>query len=61
MKHQIVEEQYVDGTSRYVLEVFDDESKAWKSVYAHRDLEVIKEAKEKRETRQLITRKIVNA
>lgn len=59
MKFRIVQRVYGDGGVKYVLEKAYNEEGPWTSTYAHDDLEVIKEAKKKREMAQVFTEKVI--
>jgi len=58
-EYRIVEEQYPDGGKRYVLERQATDGSQWYSVFAHRDLEEVRDAKKSREDRQSAKRVVI--
>jgi hypothetical protein len=49
MRYRILEREYRDGSIKYVLEKWKNDNEGWVSVFAHTDLEVIRDAKAERE------------
>jgi hypothetical protein len=57
-KYRIIEHVYTNGGTKYVLEKQLSDSE-WMNVYAHTDLEVIREAKAKREGRHIVESRVI--
>jgi len=59
--YQIVEQQYGDGTIKYILEQQQnvDGVLVWESVYRHTDLEEVRRVKAERLNRFNATRKVI--
>lgn len=58
MNYRIVEVERVNGSITYVLEKEMDDGE-WKSVWANEDLDAIREAKKKYETRAPLKRRVL--
>lgn len=57
-QYRILQKDFDDGRTVYVLERLSFDGKTWNSCYAHADLEIIREAKAKKES-AVVSQKVI--
>ena len=57
--YRILEKEFANGDIIYVLEQYNSQKDEWASVFANRNLEIIREAKNKRKNSILVKERVL--